>query len=415
MKPSNNTEREVVQLSGKLPPLSDRQRKWALRMCISTKNAYLYRDRFARGSFYLVTTYKGWQILRYFQVKAKFRYYKLVDEKVYFKECMQQWMKDGKYIFLSKQRTMGYYTDAFCTFGKMEVRTHTMWGALGDPRNCGWDGVYYVSVQDKYKYALKDFKGKINFDQIFRAINSSSYNETLMRKDLDLWKICRYHESVFDNATMNAVKVTIRHGQSSYLRNSLWWDMIDALRYLKKDTNNPIYACPANLKEAHNHWLLVYRNKKKKLTEKMAKLRQIQEEKRMLTYMEAQVEREKENKKKAKALALVYVARRKKFFDLDITNGIIHVKALRSVEEFFEEGKEMCHCVFANGYYDVNRRPNCLILSAKVNERRMETLEIDLSSLKVVQCHGKFNQNSDFHQSILNLVNENMWQIEACM
>ena len=147
----------------------------------------------------------------------------------------------------------------------------------------------------------------------------------------------------------------------------------------------------------------------------MTKMRQIQEEKRMLEYMEAQAKREEENKQKAKALASIYVARRKQFFDLDISSGVIHVKVLRSVEEFFEEGKEMCHCVFANGYYDVNRKPNCLILSAKVNGQRMETLEVDLSSFTVVQCHGKHNQNSAFHDTILNLVRENMWQIKSCV
>lgn len=134
----------------------------------------------------------------------------------------------------------------------------------------------------------------------------------------------------------------------------------------------------------------------------------------MLAYMEEQAKRDKENKQKAKALASVYIARRKQFFDLDIANGVIHIKVLRSVEEFFEEGKEMCHCVFANGYYDVNKKPNCLILSAKVNGQRMETLEVDLSSFTVVQCQGKCNVNSAFHDAILNLIKENMWKIKSC-
>lgn len=415
MKPRNKIECEVYKLSGKIPYLSDRQQAWAINTCITEEDAYKFSDRFARGCFYLVTIFKGWQVLRYFQVRAKFRYHKLVEEKIYFKECMQQWMKDGEYVFLSKQRYNGYIADSFCSSVEFQVRNKTQWGALGDPRDLGWDGVYYAAVQDKYMYALKEFDKKIDFDVIFRSVNAHPYNETLMRKDLDIWKACKYHEAVYDNKLMSAVKITIRHGHSAYLYDSLWWDMIEFLLYLKKDLHNPSLVCPPNLKASHDKLMLAVQNRKRKMSEKMEKLRQIQEEKRTLAYMEEQAKHEKENKKKAKALASIYIARRKQFFDLDIASGVIHINVLRSVEEFFEEGKEMCHCVFANGYYDVNKKPNCLILSAKVNGQRMETLEVDLSSFTVVQCHGKHNINSAYHDAILNLIRENMWQIKSCV
>lgn len=414
MKPRNKMEREVVKLSTNLPQLSDKQQAWAVKTCIREENAYRYSDRFARGCFYLVVTFKGWQVLRYFQVRAKFRYHKLVDYKIYFKECMQHWMKDGKYVFLSKQRFSGHVSDAFCSSANLEVRTNTLWGALGDPRELGWDGVYYASVQDKYRYALRDFGDQICFDDIFRSVNAHPYNETLMRRNLEMWKDCRYHGAVFDKILMSSVRVVIRHGHADYLYDSLWWDMVDFLRYLKKDLRNPTIICPANLEEAHDKWMLAVQSRKRNMADKMEKLRQIQEEKRMLEYMEAQAKREEENKQKAKALASVYIARRKQFFDLDIASGVIHIKVLRSIEEFFEEGKDMGHCVFSNGYYDVNKKPNCLILSAKVNGHRMETLEVDLSSFTVVQCQGKRNVNSAFHDAILRLIRENMWQIQSC-
>ena len=415
MKPRNKVEREVVKLSTNLPQLSDKQQAWAIKTCIREEDAYEYSDRFARGCFYLVVTFKGWQVLRYFQVRAKFRYHKLVEEKIYFKECMQHWLKDGEYVFLSKQRFNGYMSDAFCSCGKLEVRTKTRWGALGDPRELGWNGIYYASVQDKYRYALRDFGKQIRFDDIFRSINTHPYNETLMRKDIEAWKSCKYHGAIFDNKLMTSIRIIIRHNHSEYLYDSLWWDMMDFLRYLKKDLRNPTIICPSNLKEAHDKYSHVVCIRKRKVTERMEMLRKLQDERRTLAYMEEQAKREEENKRKAMAIASVYISCRKQFFDLDITSGYIHINVLRSVEEFFEEGKEMCHCVFANSYYDVNKKPNCLVLSAKVNGRRMETLEIDLSSFTVVQCHGKYNQNSAFHDVILDLVKENMWQIQACM
>lgn len=415
MKPKNKTEREIVQFSKRLPSLSERQQRWAIRTCISEKDAYERSDRFSRGCFYIVTTFKGWQVLRYFQVRAKFRYHKLIQEKVFYKECMQQWMKDGEYVFLSKQRISGFLADSFCEFAEMEVRNNTSWGMLGDPRCLGYDGVYYVAVQDKYKYAIRDFAKRIRFDYILRAVNTHPYNETLMRKDIRTWKSCEYQGATTDKRMMAAIRVAIRHGHIEYLHNSLWWDMLEALRYLKKDIYNPSIICPKNLREAHDKWLAAAQNRKKKMADKMEKLRLIQEERRMLVYMEAQAKREEENKQRAKALASAYVAQRKQFFDLDISSGIIHITVLRSIEEFFEEGKEMSHCVFANAYYDVNNKPNSLILSAKVNGQRTETLEVNLSSFTVVQCHGKYNQNSAFHDTILRLMEDNMWMIKDCI
>lgn len=412
MKPRNKIEREVLKLSAKLSPLSNKQRAWAIKTCVNEQDAYRSRSRVSKGSFYLVCSFKGWQILRYFQVSAKFRYHKLTGN-VNFNECMQQWLHNGDYVFLSKRRFNWYYTDSFCQFMPLEVRNETRWGFLGDPRLLGWDGVYFASIQKKFRYAIKDFSKKIGFDDIFRSVNAHSFNETLMRCDIEVWKKCRYHKAIYDAGLMGAVKIAIRHGCTSLIHNSLWWDMLDAIRYLKKDLRNPSVICPVNLKEAHDQWLTKAKSRKDRMADKMSKLRQIQEEKRTLVYMEEQAKREEENKQKAKALASIYIAKRKQFFDMDISDGEIHIKVLRSIEEFYEEGKEMHHCVFANGYYDLNKRLSCLILSAKVNGVRMETLEVDIDSFSIIQCHGKYNQNSPLHEEIIKLVEENMWQIKA--
>lgn len=413
MKPRNKTEREVVKLSNRIAELSDKQRDWAVRTCISEDDAYKYGDRFSRGCFYLVCTFKGWQVLRYFQVRVKFRYHKMVKEKVYFKECMQQWLKDGKYVFLARQRVCGCMVDAFSTFGSMEVRTYTSWSYLGDPRELGFDGVYYASVQRKYKYAIRDFEKQIACDYIFRSVNANTYNETLMRRDIEMWKTCMYHNAVFDRQKMFAVKIAIRHGKANYLYDSLWWDMLNDIIYLKKDVRNPSIVCPENLREAHDKWIRSANNKKRKMADRMEKLRLIAEEKRHLAYLEYAEKVEEENKKKAESLANIYVARRKQFFDIDIKDGAIEIQVLKSVQEFFEEGKEMGHCVFRNEYYDVNNKPNCLILSAKVNGQRMETIEVNLANVTVVQCQGHRNINSAFHDTILKLMKDNLWQIES--
>lgn len=45
----------------------------------------------------------------------------------------------------------------------------------------------------------------------------------------------------------------------------------------------------------------------------------------------------------------------------------------------------MHHCVYSNGYY---RKDDSLILSATIDGKRIETVEVSLSKLTVVQSRG---------------------------
>ena len=78
--------------------------------------------------------------------------------------------------------------------------------------------------------------------------------------------------------------------------------------------------------------------------------------------------------------------------------------------EFYKEGEELHHCVFENRYYE---KDNCLILDAAVKGERTETIEIDLSLMQVVQCRGKYNQASKYHDMILNVMNSNMYKLKS--
>ena len=98
---------------------------------------------------------------------------------------------------------------------------------------------------------------------------------------------------------------------------------------------------------------------------------------------------------------------------INLNELLIDIQVLKSVGEFYEEGKEMCHCVFSNRYYDVNSKPYCLILSAKVDGKRMETIEVDLKDYAIVQSRGKHNLNSEFPERIVSLINKNMNLIKA--
>ena len=77
---------------------------------------------------------------------------------------------------------------------------------------------------------------------------------------------------------------------------------------------------------------------------------------------------------------------------------------LESVAEFAEEGTAMHHCVWSNEYY---LKKDSLILSATIDGKRIETVEVSLKTFEVVQCRGLCNENTEYHDRIIALVNKN--------
>lgn len=93
-----------------------------------------------------------------------------------------------------------------------------------------------------------------------------------------------------------------------------------------------------------------------------------------------------------------------KFFGICFTDGTIQVHVLESVQEYIDEGAELHHCLFSNEYY---LKENSLILSATIEGKRIETIEVSLDTLQVIQSRGVCNQNSSYHDQIVSLVNAN--------
>ncbi|MCF2583510.1 PcfJ domain-containing protein, partial [Bacteroides caecigallinarum] len=64
--------------------------------------------------------------------------------------------------------------------------------------------------------------------------------------------------------------------------------------------------------------------------------------------------------------------------------------------------KLMHHCV---GSY--HKRTDSLILSATIDGKRIETVEVSLTTFKVVQSRGVCNSNTEYHDRIISLVESN--------
>ena len=197
---------------------------------------------------------------------------------------------------------------------------------------------------------------------------------------------------------MKAIRIMFRHnyvpmneGHTAY---NLYFDMLQNMKYIGCDLSNPHFVCPDNLMHTHD-WAL--------------HARQALEAKRKT---KAEHEEEIQRIKCAMDKNEKYIKARSCFFDMTISDSLISCHVLQSVDEFYEEGTAMHHCVYANRYYE---KQNSLILSARINDKRIETVEVDLQQMKVVQCYGACDKFTLYHDRIVNLVNNNMATIKQCL
>ena len=100
------------------------------------------------------------------------------------------------------------------------------------------------------------------------------------------------------------------------------------------------------------------------------KVRILQEQKKRME----QMKRARENEARFREL-------KGKFFGLEFTDGTIVVRVLDSVEAYYDEGNALHHCVGQCEYY---LKPNTLVFSARIENKRVETVELSLETFKVL-------------------------------
>lgn len=418
MKPRNKFQQHILELSKRLPKITEPQKRWAYKHCfdhIGKRNAkgiitclecgHSWQDNnspladailgckcpncntqldikttrkrvFKEIEYFgIITTCGGFQVIRYFYISV----YRKAGEQARYScsEVVQRWLSpNGKEATIARLRGMSImYYDLWNFGSKLEIRPYhrahdiepihfyPRQRVIPEVRRNGFNGEYH----DIHPLAL------------FRSILTDNKAETLLKTGQTnlLRYIIRYSAKDI-NPYWNSIRICMRNG---YIieDGSIWCDYIDQLNFFGKDTNSPKYVCPDNLHKQHD----LYMKKKEAYIE-----RQQLEEKR---------QKARENEAKFKEL-------KAKFFGISFTDGTIQVRVLESVNEFMEEGRAMHHCVFNGEYY---LKENSLILSATIDGKRIETIEISLKTLKVVQSRGVCNKNTEYHDQIINLVNKN--------
>jgi hypothetical protein len=343
------------------------------------------QKRIFEGSYYMtiITAHKGYQVLRTVMIKCFAKVGKRAEYT--HAEVMQRWIApNGKHATFAKLRqVMGTcYYDSWIFHTPLELRSENS------------NNKFYVNVYDKihtgeiyprqklipelkrtgYKKALY---GQKPLD-LFRTLLSDSKAETLIKtgKTKLLERIMNSGWENIDNY-WQSIRICIRNNYTPE-DATLWCDYIDMLRYFGKDLHNAKYVCPTDLHAEHDR----YMHKKAKA--------------------EAKKEIEKLRDKEAD-----FTQSKGKFFGIMFSDGNITVRVLESIEEMILEGKFMHHCV--GGYYS---KKDSLILSATIDGKRIETVEVSLSKLAVIQSRGVCNKNTEYHNQIIQLVGQNMPLIE---
>lgn len=278
---------------------------------------------------------------------------------------------------------MGYYRDSFLYGSALELRR---------------DNYVYRYIADCYVYpnytlipklrrnGLKGSFIGIDPQKLMKALLSDNQVETIFKcgRKQDLKHFIAYPQDL--DFCWPFYKIAMRTGYR-VADMGIWADYLRMLDRCGKDLRNAYYVCPADLKASHDKYL----NEVNRLRE---------QEKRTEQMIWA-----RENEARFREV-------KGRFFGLEFTDGTIVVRVLDSVAAYYDEGNALHHCVGQREYY---LKPDMLVLSARIADRRVETVELSLETFRVLQSRGQCNKNTAYHDRIIDLVHRNVELIQKRM
>ncbi|WP_372934480.1 PcfJ domain-containing protein [Mariniphaga sediminis] len=422
MKPRTKLQREVIKRSIQLRKINKKERDWARHHCFEHKGFatktrvicmdcgesfspdLIHRKRAVcphcktqlkidytrkrtdkqEAYFTIAEVYSGFQVIRYWEIII---YYKKGEKaRVFIWEVLQHWisLENWKYEVVARIHNLNYVCDSWS--GEMQIRKeYSRWqysrGNKYDiyPTKIHPDSIFY----EKYKYHGIDYRlrGLTPLEAI-SFVPKNSRAETLLKAKQYSF-LNNYHAGRGGvSRYWSSVKICMRN-KYRVKDASMYFDYLDALNFFHKDLRNAHYVCPKNLKKAHDYYV----DKRRRAIEK---------------------QEEEEKRKKAIENTRTFVQLKQPYFGIAFSKGELNIKVLESIEEYMEEGDKLHHCVFTNEYY---LKPDSLVLSARINDEPVETIEVSLDDFSILQARGRNNLPTKHHDKIVELVNKGIPQI----
>lgn len=420
MKPRTKYEKAVIAQSGHLRPLPTAPRRWAFTntinhyafrlpkgrttcmdcghswimseaakkcKCPNCKSKLEVKETYTRkcqqkSYFNVITTCGEYQILRIFLLIVEMR--KGFKASPAFLEIGQYWIApNGKTALVALQRTMGMYLDCFAFGSPMEIRK---------------DSDTYQHIANQYLYpkikVIPELK-RNGFDGNFHDIRPVSYFSMLLSAPQAETLLKEGNIRMLRYMAGNTAEV--KHFWASYLiakRHgydipdlSTWYDYLRMLERFGRDTHSPKLIMPSNLFEAHDEYMRKVNRQREKERREADRIKAL------------------ENEAKFKEL-------KGRFFGLVFTDNEIEIKTLDSVAEYYNEGTTQHICVGTSQYY---LKAESLVFSARIDGKIVATIEIDLKTLKVIQCRAACNKVSEYRERIENTIANHRKEIRARM
>ena len=410
MKPRNKKEAMAVEAYNALPPLTQNEIDWALYeaekynihanktsswceccgsffqtlenakkrtcpVCGKTCNVINSRKSSFRHSYYVafLTVFKGYQVVRDIQVVKRFKR----GENEFICSCseVQTVLFKGKekHSFRLIYNTFGYGLNWSLNSGVSLRQDYMRIDDYIYPK-------YKITPELKRNgFTLKAHIG-CTVSLVYRLLQEPKFETLVKAGYYNLLKRDKFPMAYYN---WNTIKIVLRN-KYKVQDWDMYFDYIENLEKLDKDLLNAKYVCPKNLKKAHDDAMMMVR----KIAEKEEKIRK-----------QAIAIQNREDEKN-------YISWFSPYFDMRITNGKINIYVLKTLEEIRDEGKAMHHCIFENRYY---RKKTSLLMTARDEKgNRIETIEFDLETMKVLQSRGKCNRHTPQHVTIIELINQNI-------
>lgn len=397
MQPRTKLEKQVTELSAKLRPITEKQELWGADHCLTK---YGHRSR---NTMYCLECGHSWKadgtdlfdavlgidcpecgrhldkMQNYSTDCSRAEYFHIWQTVSSFQIIRTVFVRKIYRLSKSIQGLSPYY-DQWVLSSDISIKHRVQY--TGSEERFGLHSKFVYPSRSILPIIKRNgFNGHLygfNPVYIFPLLLAEPHVETLFKaRQFSLIKNIK-----MANEHWISVKICLRKG---YIVKdaSLWFDYLDLLLYFGKDIHNSKYVCPENLNAEHDK--LVSRKRK------------IQERE------DLEMKRKRAHEQNEQFLEM-----KSQFLGLCFSSDQLTIKTLDSIQEYMEEGDELHHCVFTNNYA---LKPGSLCLSARIENKPIETIELNLESLKIEQCRGKFNQPTAYHDKIIDLVNKNIPQI----
>lgn len=342
--------------------------------------------------FYVLTVIDEYQVIRCIRINK----YINIKTKPYFEwsETFRYWINvNGKVTLMSKNvRPFGYYNfDQWDHNSKISIkRNYSVFtiipGVIIYPKKKilhilkrnGYNGEYF----DSHLPTL--LKLLIINPHVETIVKAGYINLLRIQNKSDILRGVKSRLEEFDEYWPQ-IKMVMRY-KYKIDDVDMWFDHLRMLKYVKKDILNLKHILPENLNEEHTKLNRLIERRREK---EYSKLRRKHEEERI-----KRLEKDEKN----------YLKSKSKYFDIELSHDKFKVVVLKSLNEFKEEGKKLIHCVYSSVYYN---KQDSLILSARINNEPIETIEFSLSEKRVIQSHGTRNDDSELHDEIITFINSN--------